>query len=78
MRESGARGLLVYDVKFCEPELFDLPQLRDRLSPSAAMLHVEFETATTIAQQTLNRIEAFVRCCNEPPAQLSYAVGYGW
>ena len=61
MRESGARGLLVYDVKFCEPELFDLPQLRDRLSAERLpMLHVEFETATTIAQQTLNRIEAFV------------------
>jgi len=61
MRESGAQGLLVYDVKFCEPELFDLPQLRDQLSTQRLpMLHVEFETATTIAQQALNRIEAFV------------------
>jgi benzoyl-CoA reductase/2-hydroxyglutaryl-CoA dehydratase subunit BcrC/BadD/HgdB len=61
MRESGAQGLLVYDVKFCEPELFDLPQLRDHLSAQQLpMLHVEFETAPTIAQQTLNRIEAFV------------------
>lgn len=61
MRESGARGLLVYDVKFCEPELFDLPQLRDHLSGAQLpMLHVEFETGPTIAQQTLNRIEAFV------------------
>ncbi len=61
MRESGARGLLVYDVKFCEPELFDLPQLRDHLSAAGLpMLHVEFDTGPTIAQQTLNRIEAFV------------------
>jgi len=61
MRETGARGLLVYDVKFCEPELFDLPQLRQHLSAhQLAMLHVEFEPAATIAQQTLNRIEAFV------------------
>ena len=61
MRESGAQGLLVYDVKFCEPELFDLPQLRDHLSAEhLPMLHVEFEPAATIAQQTLNRIEAFV------------------
>jgi benzoyl-CoA reductase/2-hydroxyglutaryl-CoA dehydratase subunit BcrC/BadD/HgdB len=61
LRESGARGLLVYDVKFCEPELFDLPQLRDHLSAAGLpMLHVEFDSGPTIAQQTLNRIEAFV------------------
>ena len=61
MREPGAQGLLVYDVKFCEPELFDLPQLRDHLaSQHLPMLHVEFEPAPAIAQQTLNRIEAFV------------------
>jgi benzoyl-CoA reductase/2-hydroxyglutaryl-CoA dehydratase subunit BcrC/BadD/HgdB len=61
MRETGAQGLLVYDVKFCEPELFDLPQLRDHLAAQRLpMLHVEYETGPTIAQQTLNRIEAFV------------------
>jgi benzoyl-CoA reductase/2-hydroxyglutaryl-CoA dehydratase subunit BcrC/BadD/HgdB len=61
MRESGAQGLLVYDVKFCEPELFDLPQLRDHLAAQQLpMLHVEFESGPTIAQQTLSRIEAFV------------------
>ncbi len=61
MHESGARGLLVYDVKFCEPELFDLPQLRDHLSAGGLpMLHVEFDSGPAIAQQTLNRIEAFV------------------
>lgn len=61
MRESGARGLLVYDVKFCEPELFDLPQLRDHLaSCGLPMLHVEVESSTTLAQQALGRIEAFV------------------
>jgi benzoyl-CoA reductase/2-hydroxyglutaryl-CoA dehydratase subunit BcrC/BadD/HgdB len=61
MRDAGARGLLVYDVKFCEPELFDVPQLRDHLaSQQLPMLHVEFEPAPTISQQTLNRIEAFV------------------
>lgn len=61
MRETSAQGLLVYDVKFCEPELFDLPQLRDHLATrNLPMLHVEFEVAPTIAHQTLNRIEAFV------------------
>jgi len=61
MLDTGAQGLLVYDVKFCEPELFDLPQLRDHLSGQhLPMLHVEFEAGPAIAQQTLNRIEAFV------------------
>jgi benzoyl-CoA reductase/2-hydroxyglutaryl-CoA dehydratase subunit BcrC/BadD/HgdB len=61
MAESGARGLLVYDVKFCEPELFDVPLLRKHLAAEGfPMLHVEFDMAGSIAQQTLTRIEAFV------------------
>jgi len=61
MTESGARGLLVYDVKFCEPELFDLPLLRKHLAPEGLpMLHVEFDMTGSVDQQTLTRIEAFV------------------
>jgi benzoyl-CoA reductase/2-hydroxyglutaryl-CoA dehydratase subunit BcrC/BadD/HgdB len=61
MRESGARGLLIYDVKFCEPELFDVPLLRKRLAEAGyRVLHVEFEMGETLPQQTLTRIEAFV------------------
>ena len=44
----------------CPVELW-LPQLRDHLSGQhLPMLHVEFEAGPAIAQQTLNRIEAFV------------------
>lgn len=61
MAECGAKGLLVYDVKFCEPELFDVPLLRKHLTEQGlAMLHVEFDMTGSIAQQTLTRIEAFV------------------
>jgi benzoyl-CoA reductase/2-hydroxyglutaryl-CoA dehydratase subunit BcrC/BadD/HgdB len=61
MRESGAKGLLVYDVKFCEPELFDLPRLRARLAEAGfPMLHVEHELTPAVSQQTLTRIEAFL------------------
>jgi (R)-2-hydroxyglutaryl-CoA dehydratase subunit beta len=61
MKESGARGLLVYDVKFCEPELFDLPLLRRRLAQAGYPLtHVEHELGGTLSQQTLTRIEAFL------------------
>ena len=61
MRETGAQGLLVYDVKFCEPELFDLPLLRAHLAEAGfPMLHVEHELTPEISQQALTRIEAFL------------------
>jgi benzoyl-CoA reductase/2-hydroxyglutaryl-CoA dehydratase subunit BcrC/BadD/HgdB len=61
MRALGARGLLIYDPKFCEPELFDVPLLRKHLSQAGfSVLHVEFEMGEAIPHQTLSRIEAFV------------------
>jgi len=61
MRDLGAKGLLIYDVKFCEPELFDVPLLRKRLGDEGfRVLHVEFEMGETLPAQTLTRIEAFV------------------
>lgn len=61
MEESGARGLVVYDVKFCEPELFDIPLLRSHLAGAGfPLLHVEVELGEDLGQQTLTRLEAFV------------------
>ena len=61
MRALGARGLLIYDPKFCEPELFDVPLLRKHLNEAGfPVLHVEFEMGETLPHQTLSRIEAFV------------------
>jgi len=61
MEESGARGLVIYDVKFCEPELFDVPLLRSHLAGSGfPVLHVEVELGEDLGQQTLTRLEAFV------------------
>jgi benzoyl-CoA reductase/2-hydroxyglutaryl-CoA dehydratase subunit BcrC/BadD/HgdB len=61
MRALGARGLLIYDPKFCEPELFDVPLLRKHLNVAGfPVLHVEFEMGETLPHQTLSRIEAFV------------------
>jgi benzoyl-CoA reductase/2-hydroxyglutaryl-CoA dehydratase subunit BcrC/BadD/HgdB len=61
MEESGARGLVVYDVKFCEPELFDVPLLRSHLGEAGfPLLHVEVELGEGLGQQTLTRLEAFV------------------
>lgn len=61
MRALGAKGLLIYDPKFCEPELFDVPLLRKHLGEVGfPVLHVEFEMGDALPHQTLSRIEAFV------------------
>jgi benzoyl-CoA reductase/2-hydroxyglutaryl-CoA dehydratase subunit BcrC/BadD/HgdB len=61
MRALGAKGLLVYDPKFCEPELFDVPLLRKHLAESGfPVLHIEYEMGEGLHHQTLSRIEAFV------------------
>jgi len=61
MAATGAAGLLVYDVKFCEPELFDVPLLRKHLGAAGyPVVHVEVELGEVLQQQTLTRIEAFV------------------
>ena len=52
---------MFYDVKFCEPELFDLPILRKGLQeagiPSAT---VEVDISDPLSHQTLTRLEAFL------------------
>lgn len=61
MRAVNAKGLLIYDPKFCEPELFDVPLLRKHLGETGfPVLHVEVELEATLPAQTISRIEAFV------------------
>ncbi len=61
MQATGARGMLVYGVKFCEPELFDLPRLRHHLADAGyPMTHIEHELVPSLSQQAVTRIEAFV------------------
>jgi benzoyl-CoA reductase/2-hydroxyglutaryl-CoA dehydratase subunit BcrC/BadD/HgdB len=58
---NGARGILFYSVKFCEPELFDLPQLRGGLqSRGIPSLLIEVDVNDSLSNQTLTRIEAFM------------------
>lgn len=60
-RETGARGVVFYDVKFCEPELFDLPLLRQGLQEAGLpSVHIEVDLNTPLSHQTLTRIEAFL------------------
>lgn len=60
-RQSGAHGVLFYDVKFCEPELFYLPLTRQALDRAGLRsLAVEIDIADPLSDQLLTRIEAFV------------------
>ncbi len=58
---TGAKGIIFYDVKFCEPELFDLPILRKELGegglPTAA---IEVDINDPLSQQVTTRLGAFL------------------
>jgi benzoyl-CoA reductase/2-hydroxyglutaryl-CoA dehydratase subunit BcrC/BadD/HgdB len=61
LESSGALGVLLHGVKFCEPELFDLPVLRRRLlERGVPVLQLETELELELSGQALTRIEAFV------------------
>ncbi len=57
----GARGVVFYEVKFCEPELFDLPLLRKALIEAEIhSITVEVDINEPLPQRLLTRLEAFV------------------
>jgi len=58
---SGARGVLLHLVKFCEPELFDVPAVRRAFAARGLpVLVLEGELETELPAQAVTRIEAFV------------------
>jgi benzoyl-CoA reductase/2-hydroxyglutaryl-CoA dehydratase subunit BcrC/BadD/HgdB len=59
VQTSGAKGVVFYDVKFCEPELFDIPDL-SRALKEAGIPSLAVETDLGASQQVLTRIQAFV------------------
>ncbi|MBI5031062.1 MAG: 2-hydroxyacyl-CoA dehydratase [Chloroflexi bacterium] len=67
----GAKGIVFYDVKFCEPELFYHPTLRKALSdcgiPSVV---IEFDLNDPLSQQTQTRLEAFMEMIASVPSPL--------
>jgi benzoyl-CoA reductase/2-hydroxyglutaryl-CoA dehydratase subunit BcrC/BadD/HgdB len=54
---TGAQGVIFYNVKFCEPELFDLPNLRNGLDIPTTTIEVDI--SDPISSQAMTRIEAF-------------------
>jgi benzoyl-CoA reductase/2-hydroxyglutaryl-CoA dehydratase subunit BcrC/BadD/HgdB len=60
-KTSDARGVVFYEVKFCEPELFDLPLLCRALDAAeVASITVEVDINEPLPQRILTRLEAFV------------------
>jgi benzoyl-CoA reductase/2-hydroxyglutaryl-CoA dehydratase subunit BcrC/BadD/HgdB len=58
---TGARGILFYEVKFCEPELFDLPFLRQELQDAGLpSVIIEIDLNDPLSQQVLTRVGAFM------------------
>jgi benzoyl-CoA reductase/2-hydroxyglutaryl-CoA dehydratase subunit BcrC/BadD/HgdB len=58
---SGSRGVVIHVVKFCEPELFDVPAIRRTFAARGVpVLYLEGELERQLTGQVETRIEAFV------------------
>lgn len=67
-RASGAKGVVFYAVKFCEPELFDHPQLRLGLRQAGIpTLTIEVDIGEELAQPVLTRLAAFIEMIQWAP-----------
>ncbi|MBN1146575.1 MAG: 2-hydroxyacyl-CoA dehydratase [Anaerolineales bacterium] len=61
IESTGARGVVFYEVKFCEPELFDLPALRDGLAAMGIRsLVIEIDLNEGLSGQAQTRLQAFL------------------
>ncbi len=61
VEKSGAKGVIFNIVKFCEPELFDVPNLQSVLKEKGIpSLVLDTEVNQGLSGQMLTRIEAFV------------------
>ncbi|MFQ6090766.1 MAG: 2-hydroxyacyl-CoA dehydratase subunit D [Candidatus Bipolaricaulia bacterium] len=57
----GATGVVFYEPKFCEPELFDLPQLRRGLGEAGIpSIVIEVDINDPLSYQVHTRLEAFL------------------
>jgi benzoyl-CoA reductase/2-hydroxyglutaryl-CoA dehydratase subunit BcrC/BadD/HgdB len=60
-KKTGAKGIIFYDVKFCEPELFDIPILRKELGEeNIPSIMIEVDINDPLSQQFRTRMGAFL------------------
>ena len=58
---SGAKGVIFYVVKFCEPELFDVPEMVKAVKKrGVATLVIDVDLNQGVSGQLVTRMEAFV------------------
>ncbi len=58
---TGARGVIFYNVKFCEPEDFYRPMLKKRLqNKGIKTLTLEADINQPLSQQAITRVRAFI------------------
>jgi benzoyl-CoA reductase/2-hydroxyglutaryl-CoA dehydratase subunit BcrC/BadD/HgdB len=61
LERSGARGVVLHVLKFCEPELFDIPTLRSAFAARGIpVLILEGELEPALSAQATTRVEAFI------------------
>ncbi|MCD6269648.1 MAG: 2-hydroxyacyl-CoA dehydratase [Deltaproteobacteria bacterium] len=71
-QNSGAKGIIFYEVKFCEPELFDLPNLRAGLKEKGlASIIIEVDISNPLPRQVATRIGAFLEMLTSHPKDTS-------
>jgi len=60
-KKYGAKGVLIYEVKFCEMELYYIPQVRERLKEEGLnSVIIEVDINDSLPHQTITRLEAFL------------------
>lgn len=66
VRQTGAEGVLILATKFCEPEFFDVPQLREDLERAGIpSILLETELGMAAPGSVRTRVEAFVETLKE-------------
>ena len=61
VERTGAKGIVFYNVKFCEPELFDIPILRKELGEAdVPSILIEVDLNDQFSQQVRTRLGAFL------------------
>jgi len=61
VERTGARGVLFHEVKFCEPEQFYLPYVREALDEAGIRsVVIEVDLSDPLPHQAITRLEALV------------------
>ncbi len=65
-KSTNSKGIIFFNVKFCEPEYFYHPILKEKLNNSGIKtLIIETDINQPISQQTIMRIKAFIEMLKE-------------